>query len=219
MHWKGLSKGRAAAERPAHAAARPRADGARRGGRGRRSGRRRRPRLVERSALWPPPDLQLAAWPCLVHLIEAQPFLRKALADLDALRLVLSAIDAHKGDEGVLTQLAIATRLLLPATPPRAFVEAGGLELLVEAIAHHPSCLVLAEVAGGCLLKLAGVNNIVRRMLLRMEVSRYSSTSAASTSSATSAPPWPSPPSSRAATPRAASSSPCSSLRRRSCRC
>ena len=58
---------------------------------------------------------------------------------------------------------------VVPATPPRLFVEAAGLELLVESLTAHPTAPLLGEVAGGCLHMLSGVNNIVRRMILRME--------------------------------------------------
>jgi hypothetical protein len=96
------------------------------------------------------PDVQLAAWHTLVTLVEAQPFLRKVLSDEQGMKLTLAGMDAHKASEAVLAQLSIACRLLLPATPPRLFVEAGGLEVLVESIRQHPASIQLGEVAGRC---------------------------------------------------------------------
>ena len=116
------------------------------------------------------PEVQLAAWRPLLAMVNTQPFLRKFLLDAGGMRLVLSGLDACKPDAMVLTQLCLAARSLLPATPPRPFVEAGGLELLVEAMQAHPQCAPLAEVGGSCLHMLSGVNHIVRRMILRMEV-------------------------------------------------
>ena len=116
------------------------------------------------------PDVQLRCWRALCCLVEAQAFLRKVLSDQQGMKLVLAGMEAHKSNEEVLVQLALACRLLLPATPPRPFVEAGGLELLVESINQHPSSVQLGEIAGSCLHMLSGINNIVRRMILRMEV-------------------------------------------------
>ena len=116
------------------------------------------------------PEVQLAAWRALITLVEAQPFLRKVLMDQGGMKLVLAGLEAHRADEAVLTQLAVGCRSLLPATPPRPFVEAAGLELLVESINAHPKGVQLGEVAGSCLHMLSAVNNIVRRMILRMEV-------------------------------------------------
>ena len=86
------------------------------------------------------------------------------------MKLVLAGLEAHRDNEAVQIQLAVGCRTLLPATPPRPFVEAAGLELLVESINAHPKAAQLGEVAGACLHMLAAVNNIVRRMVLRMEV-------------------------------------------------
>ena len=80
------------------------------------------------------PEVQLAVWRALVTLVEAQPFLRKVLTDQGGMKLVLAGLEAHRADDAVLTQLAIGCRALLPATPPRPFVEAAGLELLVESV-------------------------------------------------------------------------------------
>jgi hypothetical protein len=115
------------------------------------------------------PDVQLVCWRTLVTIVEAQNFVRKVLSDQQGMKLVLAGMEAHKRHEAVLVQLAIACRMLLPATPPRPFVEAGGLELLIESIRAHPTSVQLGEVAGSCLHMLSGVNNIVRRMILRME--------------------------------------------------
>ena len=108
-------------------------------------------------------DAQVAAWGTLVHLVEPQPFLRKPLADLEALRLALSGIDAHKRDEAVLA--AIATRLLRPAAAARLCRPAA------SSCSSRPSTSTRRRRRSprwrGC-LKLAGVSNIVRRMS-RME--------------------------------------------------
>ena len=115
------------------------------------------------------PEVQLAAWRTLITMVEAQSFLRKILVESNGMKLILAGLEAHRADEAVLTQLAIGCRTLLPATPPRLFVEAAGLELLVESLTAHPTAPLLGEVAGGCLHMLSGVNNIIRRMILRME--------------------------------------------------
>ena len=104
------------------------------------------------------------------QVVDSQAFLRKILTDAGGMKLALAGLEAHRYDERVLVQMGHAVRTLLPATPPRPFVEAGGLELLVESIAAHPNCAPLAEVAGSCLHMLSAINNIVRRMILRMEV-------------------------------------------------
>ena len=142
--------------------------------RARRSARRTRARCrcccASSATLATMPEVQLAAWRALITLVEAQPFLRKVLMDQGGMKLVLAGLEAHRADEAVLTQLAVGCRSLLPATPPRPFVEAAGLELLVESINAHPNGVQLGEVAGSCLHMLSAVNNIVRRMILRMEV-------------------------------------------------
>ena len=80
------------------------------------------------------PEVQISAWRPLLGLVAAQPFLRKFLIDAGGMRLLLGGLDACKANEAVLTQLCLACRSLLPSTPPRPFVEAGGLELLVESL-------------------------------------------------------------------------------------
>ena len=115
-------------------------------------------------------EVQLGAWRPLLLMVSSQPFLRTFLIDAGGMRLVLSGLDACKRDATVLTQLCLVLRSLLPSTPPRPFVEAGGLELIVESMQAHPTCAPLLEVGGSCLHMLSGVNNIVRRMILRMEI-------------------------------------------------
>ena len=116
-------------------------------------------------------DVQLAVWQPLLQIINAQPWLRKVLVEAPShgMKLLLTGMDAHKPDASVETQLALVLRALLPATPPRPFVEAGGLEILVEVVIEHANCVPLVEVAGSCLHMLSAVNNIIRRMILRME--------------------------------------------------
>lgn len=108
-------------------------------------------------------EVQLAVWRPLLQMVSAQPFLRKLLLEQGGMKLILSGLDACRSDATVLTQLCHACRILLPSTPPRPFVEAGGLELLVESILAHPKCAPLAEVGGACLHMLSGINHIVRR--------------------------------------------------------
>jgi hypothetical protein len=115
-------------------------------------------------------EVQLAAWRPLLQMVAAHPYLRKVLLDAGCMRLVLSGLDACRADPIVLTQLCLVARSLLPSTPPRPFVESGGLELIVEAMLTHPGCAPLLETGGACLHMLSGVNHIVRRMILRMEV-------------------------------------------------
>ena len=86
------------------------------------------------------------------------------------MQLVLAGMEAHRSNEALQVQLALGCRSLLPATPPRPFVEAAGLELIIESINAHPTSAQLAEVSGACLHMLSAVNNIVRRMILRMEI-------------------------------------------------
>jgi len=115
-------------------------------------------------------EVQLAVWRPLLALLNAQPFLRKLFLDHSGMKLVLAGISAHQSSAEVLVLLCLAMRTLLPATPPRPFVEAGGLELLCEAFLRHKDDSAVGEVVGACLRMLAGVNNIVRRMILRMRV-------------------------------------------------
>lgn len=115
-------------------------------------------------------EVQLGVWRPLLLLLTHQPFLRKIVVDSGGMKMLLGGLDAHKAAEPVLVLLALALRALLPSTPPRPFVESGGLELLVESVNAFPTSAPLCEVAGGCLHMLSAINNIVRRMILRMEI-------------------------------------------------
>ena len=115
-------------------------------------------------------NVQHAAWRPLVVMLKAQPFMRKSVLDAGGMAILLGAISAWQKSEQVVVQLCAAVRALLPAAPPRPFCEAGGLEILVETFMIHPKSVLLAESCASCLQLLAGVNHIVRRMVLRMQV-------------------------------------------------
>ena len=113
---------------------------------------------------------QVGVWRALHSMVAAHSFLRKPILDADGMRVLLAGFVAHRQEEEVVVLLCLMLRALLPATPPRPFVEAGGLEVFCDSLLAHARSPLVAEVSAGCLHMLAGVNNIVRRMVLRMEV-------------------------------------------------
>ena len=75
------------------------------------------------------------------------------------MQLLLPALAAHQDVEGVQRCLLLATRLLLPASHPKAFVMGGGIELLGEALRVHATSDALAATVAKCLHMLASLNN------------------------------------------------------------
>eukprot|EP00966_Prymnesium_polylepis_P116919 2701697-Prymnesium_polylepis.1 len=90
-------------------------------------------------------DVQLAAWRPLLAMLNAQPFLRKVVVDGGGMNMLLAGFSAHVKHAEVVTLLCLVLRSLLPATPPRPLIEAGGLELLSEAYFHHATNPAVGE--------------------------------------------------------------------------
>ena len=114
--------------------------------------------------------MQLAAWSLLSVLMRGRQYVKRLVADAGALDLLLAGLSAHMSSAQIVSAQLRALRFLLPACPPKPFVDAGGIEVVADTIRVHklevPSCTAAATI----LQMLASLNDITRTRILELDV-------------------------------------------------